>query len=521
MRSGGSRDRGRLAPVVTAGAGLIVGLALVATGLSSGDEAPVPAAVVERPPLPTGSEVPGREGVESSAERLAAALDAVARSEEEACEPEDLEVRWEEPSEEPAHGAWVEPVGPAPGADDTEVNGLVACEGSDHEVAGFQASFQDGRWSVAMVPDLGHDDAELHPEELHGGDEREQAAAQHHAADDGVVDDETVDDETADDGALDPPGPEGLEDELPLPAEDEVPEPTAAPALPGVDPQTLADDSPWVGLWDPEIEPLADYEPQQLCSPSAKPGAIGLRSLVLRAYPMTGDSGISRACHVGGRSEHKEGRAWDWAVHVSDPEEHQAAAEVLGWLLATDEHGNEHAMARRLGVMYVIYNGNIWSAYAAERGWQPYVGRSDHTDHVHISFDEAGGLAQTSFWDVPGLEDLANSRFGPAAILPEHGGGIGFELDAPEGDPAPEEAPAGTVSPPASAPPSTSQSGGGGGGGAPGPTPSSPAPVAPPPPPPPPPPVTLPPVTLPRPPDLGPIDDLLDPLVCGLLPCGP
>ncbi|OWY59435.1 hypothetical protein B7486_74580, partial [cyanobacterium TDX16] len=192
--------------------------------------------------------------------------------------------------------------------------------------------------------------------------------------------------------------------------------------------------------------------PQQLCSPSPKPGTVGFRNLVLQAYPMTGDSGIGRDCGQGGRSEHKEGRAWDWSANVHDPEERQAAAEVIGWLLATDEHGNEFAMARRLGVMYLIYNGNIWSAYAADAGWRPYVGRSDHTDHVHISFDEAGGLGQTSFWDVPGLEELANSRFGPAAILPENGGGIGYELTPLEEGAPPAEGASGTLSPPAPPP---------------------------------------------------------------------
>jgi hypothetical protein len=508
--------RRRLAPVATAAAGLVVGVALVGTGMAAEDE-PVadPAETMEREPLPTGSEVEGRDGAETSAERLVAALDAVARAEDEPCDPDDLVVQWHEPAAEPENGAWVEPLGP-PAEGEDEGNGIVACRGSDHEVAGFQAQYEGGRWSVALVPDLGHDDGEVASSEQHTGDQHEQAAAGNHEADEHLDDEEAADDEAE---VATPAVPDVTE--VPDVAGAEVPDPGDVAVLPGTgdDPNVLAEDSRWRGLWDeiaPDIEPLASYEPQQVCSPSAKPGANGFRNLVLQAYPMTGDSGISRACGQGGRSEHKEGRAWDWSANVHDPEERQAAAEVIGWLLATDEHGNEHAMARRLGVMYVIYNGNIWSSYDADAGWRPYVGRSDHTDHVHISFNEAGGLGQTSFWDVPGLEELANSRFGPAAILPEYGGGIGYELTSPEEGSSPAGGAPGMLSPPVP-PPSSSQPGGGGGGGAPGPTPSSPGPTAPPPLPPPPslPPVTLPPITLPQPPDLGPIDDLL----CGLLPC--
>ena len=61
------------------------------------------------------------------------------------------------------------------------------------------------------------------------------------------------------------------------------------------------------------LDDLAPYRPQTTCSPSAKPGVVGFRNLVLAAYPATASWGISRACSIGGTSEHKEGRAWDWA----------------------------------------------------------------------------------------------------------------------------------------------------------------------------------------------------------------
>lgn len=144
------------------------------------------------------------------------------------------------------------------------------------------------------------------------------------------------------------------------------------------------------------VERLSPYQGQHLCSPAAKPGVVAFRDLLLRTYPRTRNLGISRACSVGGRSEHKEGRAFDWGVHVNRPAEKAAADDMLRWLLATDKHGNRHANARRLGVQYVIWNKRIWSSYAPT--WRAYGGPNPHTDHVHVSFNWPGANKQTSFW---------------------------------------------------------------------------------------------------------------------------
>jgi hypothetical protein len=97
---------------------------------------------------------------------------------------------------------------------------------------------------------------------------------------------------------------------------------------------------------------------------------------------------------VGGKSEHKEGRAWDWGIQYPHP----AADALLNWLLAPDQHGNQHAMARRFGIMYMIWNYKIWKAYQPEKGWQTYTGSSPHTDHVHFSFSWDGANKKTSYW---------------------------------------------------------------------------------------------------------------------------
>ncbi|MEO5680804.1 MAG: hypothetical protein ABIS47_14175 [Acidimicrobiales bacterium] len=148
------------------------------------------------------------------------------------------------------------------------------------------------------------------------------------------------------------------------------------------------------------IEPLAAYVGQEICDPPAKPGASAFRDLVLRAYPGTTSLGISRDCAIGGRSEHKEGRGWDWGVNAQDPAQMGQANDLLSWLLAPDQYRNAFAMARRLGIMYMIWNRQIWRAYAPDLGWQPYSGPNPHTDHVHFSLSWDGAWARTS-WYIP------------------------------------------------------------------------------------------------------------------------
>jgi hypothetical protein len=146
------------------------------------------------------------------------------------------------------------------------------------------------------------------------------------------------------------------------------------------------------------IEGFATYQKQTTCSPTPKPGTVKLKNLLLRTYPGTRSLGISRACSAGGTSEHKEGRAFDWGVRYSSTAERAKANAFLTWLLKTDAAGHKAANARRLGVMYVIWNKRIWGAYAANQGWRAYHGSNPHTDHVHISLSRAGGAGTTSFW---------------------------------------------------------------------------------------------------------------------------
>ncbi|HEX2050176.1 MAG TPA: hypothetical protein VHJ34_06010 [Actinomycetota bacterium] len=182
--------------------------------------------------------------------------------------------------------------------------------------------------------------------------------------------------------------------------------------------------TPRAPRFGPGIEGYAPYQGQTTCDPAAKPGVLAFQRIVLDAYPFTRAGGIGRDCSSGGQSEHKEGRAWDWGVSASVEREKAAADEVVAWLLARDAHGNAHALARRLGIMYLIWNRRVWSTWG---GWEIYCVqhgsacydpdgggvRHPHTDHVHFSFGWPGARKQTSFWD-PALSRVAGVTSYPA-----------------------------------------------------------------------------------------------------------
>jgi hypothetical protein len=166
-----------------------------------------------------------------------------------------------------------------------------------------------------------------------------------------------------------------------------------------------------------DIEPYPAYDGQSTCSPTAKPGMIAYRDMVMDAYPGTASYGISRDCNVGGTSEHKEGRAWDWANDANSATGRRRVQNFFNWLFATDQYGHRYAMARRLGVMYVIWNRQIFRMYRVSDGWTPYTGSVPHTDHVHVSLTRAGGAGRTSFWTMQlgGPGDPPPNNKGPRA----------------------------------------------------------------------------------------------------------
>jgi len=173
-------------------------------------------------------------------------------------------------------------------------------------------------------------------------------------------------------------------------------------------PAQLAGAAPAKPDFGPAVEAEAVYVGQSRCGPTPKPGVVAFSQKVMRAYPNTSTYGISRACHIGGRSEHKEGRAWDWKVNHAVRSQRRVANDFLDWLLKKDRFGNRRAMTRRFGIMYLIWNKRIWTPWY---GWRSYCemhngvcyasdggARSPHTDHVHFSFTWAGARQKTTWW---------------------------------------------------------------------------------------------------------------------------
>lgn len=139
------------------------------------------------------------------------------------------------------------------------------------------------------------------------------------------------------------------------------------------------------------------YQGQISCDPVAKPGTQALQQLVFSTY-RTGSIGyIPRGCS-GATSEHHEGRAWDWPLNAADPAHREVADAFLSWLTGPDAQGVSGGNARRLGVMYVIWDRRVWKAYRASDGWTGYSGASPHTDHIHVSLTWDGAMKRTSWW---------------------------------------------------------------------------------------------------------------------------
>jgi len=154
------------------------------------------------------------------------------------------------------------------------------------------------------------------------------------------------------------------------------------------------------------IEPLANYVEQSSCRPGYLPGTSALAHLLTATYRNTTFGGAYACGTDGTRSEHYDGRAIDWMNSVRNPVQAAQAASVLKFLLSTDKAGHTFAMARRIGVMYIIWNNQMWGAWSGK--WEPYGScaktpapaqdNTCHRNHMHISLSFNGAFGRTSFF---------------------------------------------------------------------------------------------------------------------------
>ena len=163
-------------------------------------------------------------------------------------------------------------------------------------------------------------------------------------------------------------------------------------------------DVPYAGA---PVEAYSGYEPQTTCTKKPKPGTVVLGEYLVSTYG-GGGGAVNRDCTGTATSEHKDGRAIDWTLDATNPEDRARAKQFLADAFATDAQGNTDALARRMGIMYLIWNDHMYSAYSGFEK-EPYLSSScrsrkkcsktlRHRDHMHISLSKAGARGLTSFY---------------------------------------------------------------------------------------------------------------------------
>ena len=157
------------------------------------------------------------------------------------------------------------------------------------------------------------------------------------------------------------------------------------------------------------------YDHATRCTKKQRPGVVALTEWLDRNA--RGVSWGSYRCEMWGKNQaslHAEGRALDWHLDASVPADKREAERLIALLLAPDAAGNEHALARRMGVQEIIWDCGYWGSFMEDLG--PYAacftkkGRkrrgvsasAAHRDHVHIGMTKAGAAGRTSFWTSSG-----------------------------------------------------------------------------------------------------------------------
>jgi hypothetical protein len=154
------------------------------------------------------------------------------------------------------------------------------------------------------------------------------------------------------------------------------------------------------------VETYASYQPQKSCVRKDRAGTVALGRWLAARGGVYG--GTLRPCSSGGSSEHKDGRAFDWMLDAKDADDRDVAEAFLVEAFADDELGDTDALARRMGIMYVIWNDTM---YAAWDGFEPKKYLSSgcrtrrtcsvtlrHRDHMHVSLSRAGADGLTSWY---------------------------------------------------------------------------------------------------------------------------
>jgi hypothetical protein len=185
----------------------------------------------------------------------------------------------------------------------------------------------------------------------------------------------------------------------------------AVPSLAGASLTTNPADRP--ALLSQPIDPL-HYDYAKRCLSHPQPGTLALQTWLEENWPGV-SWGIMRCEKLSPHnySLHSEGRAIDWHLDAFVPAQRNAAMRLIHMLLATDEYGNEDALARRMGVQGLIFNCQDWFGYGNRLSHYSYCYDRNgmlrehldptqaHRNHIHIELNWAGARERTSFWRTP------------------------------------------------------------------------------------------------------------------------
>jgi hypothetical protein len=153
------------------------------------------------------------------------------------------------------------------------------------------------------------------------------------------------------------------------------------------------------------------YDRARRCSKRPRAGTLALQAWLER-NARGASWGVMRCerLSAGSFSLHADGRALDWHLDASDPADRREASRLIALMLAPDQAGNAHALARRMGLQEIIWDCRSW--WAGSEGMDSYSvclngagelrRRIDvttaHRDHVHFGLSFAGAARRTSFW---------------------------------------------------------------------------------------------------------------------------
>jgi hypothetical protein len=154
------------------------------------------------------------------------------------------------------------------------------------------------------------------------------------------------------------------------------------------------------------LEDFAPYQPATRCVKKAQPGTVMFGRFVVQRFG-GGFGPIHRRCG-GSRSEHTEGRAFDWTNDAATKAGRARVARFLRAVLHDGPSGEHAVAARRMGIMYIIWYDRMYAAWDRFRP-RFYLSSSctslkrcsktlRHRDHVHISLTRQAAQRQTSWY---------------------------------------------------------------------------------------------------------------------------